>query len=304
MALSDFQVGHGNYALAYGRHVALGILAGHDDSTPTAIKVKMLLGLGEWEGMTELSYDGSIIDPANYTFHPGTLSTGAADPVQGADARFPNDIYHSRIAYYTVTLPDGMGTEPDKLRAIIDCLKVNDYRIDRNNPTYDFSVNPANAFADVVRRNCVRLGLNFQDYMDWTAYDNAYDFYATQYQIDDEAHTPREVRVSNNSASGSLLTGNYYYRVTSLGANSSESAGSELKLITTSSGSTNTVSWTEDADATVGYRVYFSYNDPDNLDQYFEVASGTTTYAHSTDSGATAGIVPTLPSGDLSLIHI
>lgn len=299
MAISDFQVGEGHYALAYGKHVVAGILAGYDDSTPTAVKIKVLLGLGEWNRIVEASYDGVIIDEEDYTFHPGTLSTGAADPLQGADSRFPNSIFHNRIAYYTMTLPDGMGADerPDKMRVIAEGLKMFIYDEEGNVVDYRYSTNPADVFADVVRRNSDRLGLTFADQMDWPAYFAARERYDQTILVDDGSHTPKSI-AAVNAASGSLAAGTWYYKVIALGPGTTKSAASEIRAVAAAASTRNNIGWEQVDDAT-GYRVYFSYNDPNDFDRYFTVSGGaTTTFAHTTTSGSSSGIPPTLPTGD------
>lgn len=296
MAVDDFKVGDGHYALAYGEHVVGGILAGYDDSVPTAVKIKVLLGLGEWNAIKEASYDGAIILPANYTFHPGTLSTGKNDPLQGKDTRFPNDIYHSRIAYYSMTLPDGLGADerPDKLRVIAEGLKVPIYDENGAQVDYKYSTNPADVFADIVRRNSLRLGIPFSEQMDWLAYAEARARYNQTIIVDDGAHTPQDVAVAN-VASGSLGVGTWYYLVVATGTGERKSAPSEIRAVEAAASSKNNLSWTAVSGAT-GYRVYYSLNDPLNFTKYFTTT--TNSYSHTTTTGALTGTPPTLPTGD------
>jgi hypothetical protein len=297
MAVDDFKVGEGHYALAFGKHVVAGILAGYDDSVPTAVKIKVLLGLGEWNRIVEASYDGAIIDPANYTFHPGTLSTGKTDPLQGQDARFPNSIYHSRIAYYSMTLPDGMGADerPDKMRVIAEALKVPIYDETGVQIGYAYSTNPADAFAEVVRRNSLRLGLTFADQMDWPAYAEARERYSVTIGVDDGVRTPRNV-FAVNSATGSLASGTWYYKVVATGAGTTKSAASEVSAVEAAASSKNTITWDAVTGAT-GYRIYYSFDDPNGFNNYFSVGA-VTSYAHTTTTGASSGTPPTLPTGD------
>jgi hypothetical protein len=296
MAVDDFQVGQGNYALAYGKHVVAGILAGYDDSVPTAVKIKVLLGMGEWNAITEASYDGSIISTSNYTFHPGTLSTGASDPLQGTDTRFPNSIFHNRIAYYTMTLPDGMGADerPDKMRVIAETLKVRTYDENGMEVDYGYSTNPANVFADIVRRNTTRLGLDFHDHMDWDAYTEARLRYDNTIIVDDGVRTPQDVAAVNSTVSGALAAGTWYYKIVSTGSGIDKSAPSEVVAVQAAASSKNLISWTAVTGAT-GYRIYYSYNDPNTFGNFF--TSGTNTFEHTTTVGASTGAPPNLPTG-------
>lgn len=299
MAITDFQVGEGHYALAYGEHIVSGILAGYDNTNPTLVKIKVLLGLGEWNALREVSYDGTIIDPTNYTFHRGTLSTGATDPVQGVDDLFPNSIFHSRIAYYSATLPNGLGAEerPDKMRVIAETLKVPYYNSSGTQLGTIYSPNPADVFADVVRRNCLRLKLNFTDHMDWPAYAAARAFYGTTIAVDDGKYTPRNVTIKSRSITGNLPAGTWYYKVASIGEGSNQSVTSPVVAVQTSgTTSKNTVSW-DTVPGAAGYRVYYSYNNPTSFTSYFTV-SGTPTFNHTTTTGAISGIPVTLPTGE------
>lgn len=297
MPIDDFQVGEGQYALAYGKHVVAGILAGYDNSVPTAVKIKVLLGLGEWNQILEATYDGITIDPSDYTFHPGTLSTGADDPLQGADSRFPNSIFHNRIAYYTMTLPDGLGADerPDKMRVIAEGLKMPIYNEDGVQVNYLYSTNPADVFADIVRRNSIRLGLNFTEQMDWPAYMAARERYAQTIAVDDGSKTPIGLAGANDTGSGSLSAGTYYYRIVAVGSGSNKSAPSDILAVEAAASSHTNLSWDAITGAT-GYRVYFSKDDPLALNEYF--TTGTNSYAHTTEAGATAGELPTLPTGE------
>jgi hypothetical protein len=296
MAISDFKVGEGQYTLAYGKHVVAGILAGLDNSVPTAVKIKVLMGLGEWDAMEEASYDGTIVDPANYSFHPGTLSTGAADPAQGADTRFPNGIYHSRIAYYTMTLPDGLGAEerPDKMRVIARTRKVNTYDAAGNFVSYIYSTNPADVFADIVRINSERLGLTFAEQMDWAAYYAARQYYAIAADIDDGVHTPLNLLANSTGAGGTLPAGTFFYRVAALDAGGTESAASNLRSVETAVNTKNQLSWDAVTGAT-DYRVYFGTTP--TLTSYFDVGGATTSFEHNTTSGASVGSPTPVPTG-------
>jgi len=297
--LETFQVGEGHYALAYGKHIVKGILAGLNQTDPNNVKIKILMGLGEWDAIEELTYEGAIISPSNFTFHPGTASTGKTDPLQGEDTRFPSGIYHHRIAYYSATLPDGLGSDgtPDAQRAIARCLKINNYDASGNLVSYGYSVNPADVFADLVRRNAERLGYDFASAMDWQAYHDARVYYAQTFAVDDGKYTPKEIQITRGST-GSLSAGFRYYRVSALkNSPASESAASAVKLVDTLASGANTITW-KSVDGADKYRVYFG-SSPSSLSSYFETTS--TAFTHSTDTGASSGTPLDLPSGDWSV---
>jgi hypothetical protein len=305
MAITDFSVGEGHLALAFGQHIVAGILAGIDKTDLSNIKIKLLLGVGEWNAIKEASYDGTVLSPSTYTFHPGTLSTGAADPLQGQDSRFPNSIYHNRTAYLTATLPGGLGAEdrPDKTRIIAECLKMWSYDEAGHQVAYAYSTNPADAFVEVIRRNNIRLGLPLVDSVDWGAYAEARELYRNTILIDDWKRTPRNPLALNFAGGGTLATGTWYYKVIAVGAGSDKSTGSDVRAVGTVLGSHNTVTWDEVDDPSVtGYRIYFSKDDPNGFTKYFSVSgASTTSFDHTTISGASTGTPPTLPTGSWSV---
>jgi hypothetical protein len=296
MAISDFFVGNGQYALAYGQHVAAGILAGVDKSNPSAVKLKVLLGLGEWDSIVEISYDGTVIDAANYTFHPGTLSTGTADALQGEDSRFPSGIYHSRIAYYSVTLPDGLGAEdrPDKMRVIAKCLKINRYNPNGTVNTYAYSTNPADVFADLVRRNCLRNGLVFVDHVDWDAYIKARDFYSITKAVDDGIRTPLNF-AAGPGGSGSLAAGTWWFRLSAIKSGGiTESAAASPQSESVAASGQVALSWDAVGEAD-GYRLYYG-QDTSDVDHYIDVGN-VLTYNFASASGST-GTPKEVPTGE------
>lgn len=217
MSINDFQVGGGGiFTLAYGEHVVGGILAQHKVDligTSKKVTIKVLLGLGEWDGLRLMTYEGSIIDPVKYTFHPGTLSTGPTDPIQGIDPRFPASICHNRIAYYTAELPTGMADEdrPDKMKVIARCLKVNDYDASGNVIGFSYSANPARVFVDLVRRSFNKMRLSnsyFISRIDWAAFVAARDWYNVNLPVGSTEKAPKNFKASSGSG-GSLSPGTY-----------------------------------------------------------------------------------------------
>jgi hypothetical protein len=297
MAISDFQVGGGQLALPYGKHVAAGILAGHDDSNPTAVKIKVLLCMGEIAGIDEISFEGTIIDPANYTFHPGTLSNGEADVLQGLDSRFPAGIFHSRVAYYTATLPDGLGADerPDKMRTILRGLKVNVYDDAGMQTDFIYSVNPANVFVDLVRRNCERLGLPLIDHVDWPAYDAARKFYDITVPVDDGERTPENV-TAVSSGSGSLAAGTWWMRVSAIADGGfTESAASKPVYVTVAASGAINLTWDSVPDAE-GYRLYVG-QDTTDTDNWKDIGL-VTGYSFTAFTGFSTGKIKEKPIGD------
>lgn len=216
MSINDFKLGSGPFALAYGEHVVGGTLAQHKVSlvgTDKQVSIKMLLGLGEWDSITQMTYEGTIIDPSKYTFHPGSLSSGIADPIQGIDPRFPGSITHNRIAYYTAELPVGIADDdnPSLAKVIARCLKVNDYNSSGTVTGFSYSTNPARVWVDLIRRSFNRMQLPsayFTSRIDWSAFVAARNYYDVGLPVGSTDKAPKNFAASATTG-GSLAAGSY-----------------------------------------------------------------------------------------------
>lgn len=159
----------GKLALAYGRHIVAGHLILHQTTAP--VTILQAFGEGPWDSIEKLWYNGQELLPADYNFHPGTPSTGPADPIQGVDPLFPTGLTYSHTAYVAAKVPTAFAADnpPDKLRGLCKCLKVFDY--DRNGQQigYSYSANPARVAADLI---LVRAGLPASriDWPSWVAW--------------------------------------------------------------------------------------------------------------------------------------
>jgi len=150
------QVGQGYLAHAYGKHVVQGVLVESKvDTNPTTNKKTVyfhtLLGMGEWDALEKVVYAGE--DLSSYTFYPGIASPAN-------DSRFPNSLRHGNIARYTATVPEGIAddADPSLMEVVARCLKVPTYIAGAHSGTV-YSTNPADQFADLVRRHLYRMGL-------------------------------------------------------------------------------------------------------------------------------------------------
>jgi hypothetical protein len=199
-AIDDLQVGQGYLPHAYGKHAVAGILASHrvnTSGTTKQVDLKVILGRGKWDACELLTYDGIVIDPSNYTFHPGNASTGPSDPTQGTDSRFSSQIFHGNVAYYTASLPAGITNDdqPSKMVGIFRTKKVDQYWDDGTISNSDvYSINPADHFVDIIKMNCEKLGLSLIDHVDWQSYTDAWNFYATNITTPDYTKIPKKVR--------------------------------------------------------------------------------------------------------------
>ena len=178
-------------AIAYGQHVVAGNLVKYEYSSTPKAEMKFISALGEgvWEGVVdfggspppqpEVYFGGDRLVEATtattpgFKFHPGTLSSGASDAVQGTPLFFPADpkLTYSGTAYIEILLNEADSVEQrvDKFRGIFKCKKVDDYNssgvVVAGGPTY--STNPARVAADLLKR----VGkLSLVDWPSWVAW--------------------------------------------------------------------------------------------------------------------------------------
>lgn len=165
-------------AIAYGQHVVAGNLVEYDYTAgpPPGVKFIMALGEGVWEGPVEVYYAGEQITASTssatpgYKFHPGTLSTGTGDTVQGTPMYFATSPPYSGTAYIEVRLDETQSAEQrvDKLIGIYQCKKVANYNSSGTvTDSGSYSTNPARVAADVLKR-AGKLGLI--DWVSWVAW--------------------------------------------------------------------------------------------------------------------------------------
>lgn len=188
-------------AIAYGQHVVAGNLVRYDYKATPKAEMKFISALGEgvWEGIlvtgaapnlvTEIYYGGDAIPLATsattpgYLFHPGTLSTGPSDPVQGTPLFFPSDPPYSGTAYVEILLNEADSVEQriDKFRGVFKCKKVNDYNssgaVIAGGPTY--STNPARVAADLLNRVGKLSLVDWPSWVAWRDYCDATISYGT-----------------------------------------------------------------------------------------------------------------------------
>jgi hypothetical protein len=117
-------------AAIYGEHAIAGVVL-QWKTVATVTTALVLLGDREMSGIVAAYYNGELIDPSKYTFHPGRLSIGADDPVQGVDTRLgatglTDGQTYSGTAYVTIELPADVSNnaEPDKFVFIVKGLLV------------------------------------------------------------------------------------------------------------------------------------------------------------------------------------
>jgi hypothetical protein len=153
----------GTLALAFGRHIAAGhgVDIRHDEGPPPQLRAAFLLGVGEWTEAEVVWYAAEPLtavdladgDTPGYHFHPGALSTGPTDPVQGIDSYIPDGLTYNKRANVVVLLPEKFSTEqrPDKLRGRYKTCKVWDYEADGTPINFAYSANPADVAMFLVR---------------------------------------------------------------------------------------------------------------------------------------------------------
>jgi hypothetical protein len=202
--INDFTLGDGFLAKAYGRKVVGGHLVEHKIDG-NQVYIHVLMGVGEWDAIEQLTYDGEILDPSNYNFYPGVAFPTAIDPW------FPTSLKHHRIARYTAQLPTEFSIDdrPDKMKAIVRTSKVSVYDEDGVEVDYLYSLNPADHFVDLVKQNCDRLGLNIVDFIDWDAYLTARAFYGETLSQANYNLAPKNFNAIGSTLSGSIPSGSY-----------------------------------------------------------------------------------------------
>lgn len=161
----------GTLAVPYGLHAIRGtlILSKRTSGPPPTQVIFVALGEGPFDGVEALYYAGELLDPSTYHFHPGTLSSGTGDPVQGVDSFFSGGLTYNKTAYVAVNLPEKYATEerPDKLIGIYRCLKVPDYDYLGNViDAGSYSNNPARCAADAMI-NRAELPITRVDWESW-----------------------------------------------------------------------------------------------------------------------------------------
>lgn len=146
--------------LAYGEHAVNGVCAKSIVTGAQAnyqITIQQMLGRDEWDGVSRGIYWNNIsIPPSDWFFHPGKLSSGNDDPLQGVDAVFNTDVPHSGTPWMRFALPSSVGefnTEnnpPIGFQGYFRTKKTNDYDALGAVTGYSYSANPARIIADLI----------------------------------------------------------------------------------------------------------------------------------------------------------
>lgn len=192
--------------VAYGLHIVEGDLCKSltTDGDPFDIYVQHKLGHRQWNACKSLWWRGFAIPEADYSFHPGAISSGNSDPIQGVDAIFDMDIPHSQTAWMRAKLPQSeiqdINTSlqaPEGLYGIYETLLTNNYNSDGEIIGFDYSANPARIVADLF----LILGRRSASRIDWGAWAEWHDFLA-QNKLCDYSQIPK--------FQGFGLTASYY----------------------------------------------------------------------------------------------
>lgn len=145
-------------AWPYGTHATGGrvVLYERDEATKR-VRFISILGRGPFHRAVRVLYAGVPLPEMDgarkqWRFHPGTLSTGFDDPVQGRPEFFPGlELTFSGSAYIEVELSSEMSEgeeEPTQLTVILDTRTVVNYTETGAAHSRIFSRSPALQFAD------------------------------------------------------------------------------------------------------------------------------------------------------------
>jgi len=165
-------------SLMYRVRVAVAGITGIPGATAAALQMALadFTGGGIEPGDTcqmEVIYAGETIPPENWHFHPGTLSLGKDDPIQGIDSFFPNGLTYNATPYLTVILPEGIDedADPSKLAVIIYTSQIGDYDEEGTRNAIAYSANPARVKANLLRR------ISQHQRIYWASFINSRDYY-------------------------------------------------------------------------------------------------------------------------------
>lgn len=167
--------------IAYGRHIVTGDLEKSLDNqaSPKDIYVQHKFGKGEWEGFENLYWRGFSIPMTDFAFHPGTLSTGNSDPVQGVDAIFDKDIPHNLTVWGRAKLPhdeiqdfDITKEAPTGLFGIAKTRKVNIFNSSGVITDFLYSESAANQLLDLYLKEGKRAysRIDFGNIDEWRSF--------------------------------------------------------------------------------------------------------------------------------------
>jgi hypothetical protein len=198
--------------VAFGRHAIAGdlsksVVTGADPTHVVTVQQMIGEAYGKgWKGPVGVWFRGFNRDSSKYVFHPGTQSTGNADPVQGVDAVFDQDVPHNNTAWLRLECPSGSevgipafdtkNNPPVGHSGIYECQLGEIY--DATGAVVDTDqllVNPA----DVLAFGCMEIRRYPKTRVDWGALDELRQFSNEEVMPD---HTILPLGVG--------LTGKYY----------------------------------------------------------------------------------------------
>lgn len=150
-----------------GEAIGSGRLLLNKTDTPRALL--MGLGRGPWSEAVQIYYRGDVLPAASWRFHPGTISSGFSDPVQGAPQFFPGGIPYSGMAYLEAQIPGEDDPEPAELIGRYKTQILPDYDEAGNELGAGYSSNPARAVAWHILKQA-RLPSSRIDWPSWRAW--------------------------------------------------------------------------------------------------------------------------------------
>lgn len=150
-----------------GEHIGSGHVLLNRTNDPRALL--MALGDGPWSKAKFVKYKGEDLPSAHWHFHPGTVSSGFTDPVQGRPFFFPGGLTLSRTAYLEARIPGTDEPDPSELIGRYETALLPDYDESGAELGISYSANPARVAAFFILKQA-RLAARRVDWVSWKAW--------------------------------------------------------------------------------------------------------------------------------------
>jgi len=168
MAVDNLTTGEGGLvADVYGEHTISGHLIYNALGTMATV-----LGEGVWDSVVKIWYRGGELTSDQYHFHPGTISNGTTDPVQGVDSWLPGGGTYSRTCYLVARPTTEPDLDPSQLIGRYRGRLVPDFDATGNQTGSDYSANPARVLIGllIIGAKLPSERIDWQSWYNWKIY--------------------------------------------------------------------------------------------------------------------------------------